>query len=41
MKRFPNIQMLLIGAVALALGAAAIPVALGIYLVTRSGRAAG
>src|SRR6201999_959103 len=30
MKRFPNIQMLLIGAVALALGAAAIPVALGI-----------
>src|SRR5579863_925527 len=30
MKSFPNIQMLLIGAVALALGAAAIPVALGI-----------
>src|ERR1700759_2610429 len=30
MKRFPNIQMLLIGAVALALGAAAVPVALGI-----------
>jgi diguanylate cyclase (GGDEF)-like protein/PAS domain S-box-containing protein len=30
MKNFPNIQMLLIGAVALALGAAAIPVALGI-----------
>jgi diguanylate cyclase (GGDEF)-like protein/PAS domain S-box-containing protein len=30
MKSFPNIQMLLIGAVALALGAAAVPVALGI-----------
>jgi diguanylate cyclase (GGDEF)-like protein/PAS domain S-box-containing protein len=30
MKSFPNIQMLLIGAVALALGAAAIPVVLGI-----------
>jgi diguanylate cyclase (GGDEF)-like protein/PAS domain S-box-containing protein len=30
MKRFSNIQLLLIGAVALALGAAAVPVALGI-----------
>ena len=30
MKSFPNIQMLLIGAVTLALGAAAVPVALGI-----------
>src|ERR1700722_10702782 len=30
MKSFPNIQMLLIGAVALALGAAAVPVSLGI-----------
>jgi diguanylate cyclase (GGDEF)-like protein/PAS domain S-box-containing protein len=30
MKSFPNIQMLLIGAVAVALGAAAVPVALGI-----------
>jgi diguanylate cyclase (GGDEF)-like protein/PAS domain S-box-containing protein len=35
MKRFPNIQMLLIGAVALALGAAAIPVALGIMELGR------